>query len=554
MRLPRTLLLWTPPAVLGLLMLKTVECGFTEVSNVSPPQPDEVNAASSSLDRGNHDELREDAPPATGYHTNNMTKNHRRSGAGPAAAGLAFGVMQILDPTQLNLGEEMIIVDPNVVSSKLRDTEKYMAQIRTLCARSTPGTCHLYSIRNSFLQQQAEEGNDFSPNNCSSSNSSGGELSTPSSLLPSSSHYGNGKFSSCANFDPLCTLWAARGDCTSDDRADEMAALCAPACTKCIVYMSEDPDKYEDDEEEKEEEVHRMGQNDGVDGPGSRFGEVQIITRSAMLMEVGEENQEELDFDEEEVQAWLAETEEYMTMMNENGIVNCYNYHVKCTVWAVWGECETNPEYMEEECAPACQTCERIQGANENEENEDNNTIEDSEEPEELTPEEQELLEYDVEYLPVYIKMLHNDRLRGGCHELDDLCQQWTQRGECEQGTSLLGSAPLPWRTCKAISTGDRPGTMFGVEQETDYTKLEGDYIGPDKDELFQELEEVAIYMDIVRSSPLYPPNVREACQNFDSMCTLKAMVGMCEEEELYMIPNCAPACGACGQLIFYEI
>ena len=35
----------------------------------------------------------------------------------------------------------------------------------------------------------------------------------------------------------------------------------------------------------------------------------------------------------------------------------CRNKQELCTVWAVAGECENNPEFMKKECAPACKSC-----------------------------------------------------------------------------------------------------------------------------------------------------------------------------------------------------
>ncbi|GAX16815.1 prolyl 4-hydroxylase [Fistulifera solaris] len=38
----------------------------------------------------------------------------------------------------------------------------------------------------------------------------------------------------------------------------------------------------------------------------------------------------------------------------------CMNKHTSCTFWAVIGECDKNPAYMELQCAPACRTCEQL--------------------------------------------------------------------------------------------------------------------------------------------------------------------------------------------------
>lgn len=38
----------------------------------------------------------------------------------------------------------------------------------------------------------------------------------------------------------------------------------------------------------------------------------------------------------------------------------CVNKHASCAFWAVKGECENNPGYMNVNCAPVCQTCEQL--------------------------------------------------------------------------------------------------------------------------------------------------------------------------------------------------
>lgn len=38
----------------------------------------------------------------------------------------------------------------------------------------------------------------------------------------------------------------------------------------------------------------------------------------------------------------------------------CQNLHERCTFWAVHGECESNPGFMVQNCAPACQSCDKL--------------------------------------------------------------------------------------------------------------------------------------------------------------------------------------------------
>lgn len=38
----------------------------------------------------------------------------------------------------------------------------------------------------------------------------------------------------------------------------------------------------------------------------------------------------------------------------------CRNKHEHCTLWALVGECEDNPKYMKQKCAPACFSCDYL--------------------------------------------------------------------------------------------------------------------------------------------------------------------------------------------------
>jgi ShK domain-like len=36
---------------------------------------------------------------------------------------------------------------------------------------------------------------------------------------------------------------------------------------------------------------------------------------------------------------------------------SCQNRHEFCAFWAVIGECDSNPTYMQNHCGPSCRTC-----------------------------------------------------------------------------------------------------------------------------------------------------------------------------------------------------
>ena len=43
-----------------------------------------------------------------------------------------------------------------------------------------------------------------------------------------------------------------------------------------------------------------------------------------------------------------------------NVVANCQNLHASCSYWSALGECDKNVEFMETNCAPACQTCSKM--------------------------------------------------------------------------------------------------------------------------------------------------------------------------------------------------
>lgn len=66
-----------------------------------------------------------------------------------------------------------------------------------------------------------------------------------------------------------------------------------------------------------------------------------------------------------QVLARLEETRRYFeTQVNVNETLAlvrdiCRNQHEQCTFWATVGECENNPTYMQQKCAPACLSCDQ---------------------------------------------------------------------------------------------------------------------------------------------------------------------------------------------------
>jgi hypothetical protein len=74
-------------------------------------------------------------------------------------------------------------------------------------------------------------------------------------------------------------------------------------------------------------------------------------------------------YDRTQADAMIARIEQVRNsaMLLENSANFCRNHNVNCTLWAVQGECEANPDYMKQYCAPVCWACERIRNDEEQE-------------------------------------------------------------------------------------------------------------------------------------------------------------------------------------------
>eukprot|EP00986_Skeletonema_menzelii_P020555 scaffold31611_cov160-Skeletonema_menzelii.AAC.3 len=80
------------------------------------------------------------------------------------------------------------------------------------------------------------------------------------------------------------------------------------------------------------------------------FGEPQQIPRSQHF---------------EAVKEIVKQSTEYMKRISEDKAYDsvrnkCLNKHSDCSLWALGSGCDTNPSYMKQHCAPACQSCDFV--------------------------------------------------------------------------------------------------------------------------------------------------------------------------------------------------
>lgn len=69
----------------------------------------------------------------------------------------------------------------------------------------------------------------------------------------------------------------------------------------------------------------------------------------------GQKTQEIVDASNRYVEETVLKDDAFKSVRKE-----CKNRHPQCAYWAAIGECEVNPRYMTLQCAPSCQTCDKI--------------------------------------------------------------------------------------------------------------------------------------------------------------------------------------------------
>jgi len=124
----------------------------------------------------------------------------------------------------------------------------------------------------------------------------------------------------CDDLREECGLWADEGECTANP--GYMSENCALSCGECLPTDV-----------------------DGYGGEDIDLGVDQTLDHHI--------------FSSVDIQMALYEAKEYLrtTSMKKSLRDKCKNQNVDCTIWALEGECDANPQYMKKHCAPVCQSC-----------------------------------------------------------------------------------------------------------------------------------------------------------------------------------------------------
>jgi len=123
----------------------------------------------------------------------------------------------------------------------------------------------------------------------------------------------------CSNNHFKCEQWAERGECASNPTY--MLKACRNVCGSCPVNVTKDTD---------------FGEEQRIEGNEAPLTSA-VVRLSVPYMR--------------SVRTAL----EYASVRE-----GCTNKHMDCSLWAVLGECQENPGYMQINCGPACQSCEQI--------------------------------------------------------------------------------------------------------------------------------------------------------------------------------------------------
>eukprot|EP00978_Attheya_sp_CCMP212_P030230 scaffold110423_cov55-Attheya_sp.AAC.1 len=122
---------------------------------------------------------------------------------------------------------------------------------------------------------------------------------------------------SCVDDDEDCKYWAALGECETN--APFMLEGCRKSCNVCDVEKT-----Y------------------GVEQEAEGAERQQVLDRMVEMKRY--------------METVVAVDPKYRRVKDK-----CENLHELCLFWAVVGECESNPEQMNIDCAPACQTCDQLE-------------------------------------------------------------------------------------------------------------------------------------------------------------------------------------------------
>lgn len=117
------------------------------------------------------------------------------------------------------------------------------------------------------------------------------------------------------------------------------------------------------------------------------------------------------------------------------------------------------------------------------------------------------------------------------CQDAHWQCEEWAEDGEClDNGDFMLVECPCSCNSCPTYSQND-------WDDEPQYA------MGPLKEEIEYIIQTTEEYM--VKYTK-YVSSSYDECRNMHKGCSHWALMGECEDNEDFMVNECAPACQSC--------
>mmetsp|Transcript_26557 Transcript_26557/g.64757 ORF Transcript_26557/g.64757 Transcript_26557/m.64757 type:complete len:555 (-) Transcript_26557:135-1799(-) len=215
---------------------------------------------------------------------------------------------------------------------------------------------------------------------------------------------------------------------------------------------------------------------------------------------------------------------------------DCKDLHVRCSAWAkIKDECVDNPD-MRKYCSKSCNSCGEASG---------NATSAEEDEEEDA-----------VAIMP--------------CVDENENCRFWADKGECIANPSWMNqNCARSCGSCKknqqrktkeyTVTTAEKNFDTSGMGLSADVILEESASFGEkqkaDGGERQQTLERVKATIDYMSSEEVenLSPAIKESCINRHELCAFWAILGECENNEAYMIIQCAPSCHSCNLIDINE-
>lgn len=140
--------------------------------------------------------------------------------------------------------------------------------------------------------------------------------------------------STCQDLRDSCSQWASQGHCQTNARY--MHPHCPQSCRVCHNQTRISSLPFGHTLQLQSPAHYRV-----YDVAGERYGVPQTVNSQAVL----------------DLLQHIHQYYESVVAANYPSIAQCRNRHALCATWAIQGECEKNPRYMQQECPVVCEAC-----------------------------------------------------------------------------------------------------------------------------------------------------------------------------------------------------